>query len=279
MISPIRVEWNLKILINYADSNFKKQQRINSKTGLKIGGFDKVIEYRPEKLGDDFYDKHSSFIKNNKRGAGYWIWKPYIILDTLLKRAKENDYVFYSDSGAMFINSVDYLVEALENSNQDIFITELPLIEYQWTKRECFLKLDCYKDEFVYSNQLQATFLLIKRTNFSINFAKEYYELCSDYSLINDDFDPKINNDLIDHRHDQSVLSLLAKKMGIKPFRDITQYGLRPWQYVSPNREYHIKSYNNSNYPQILSLYRRDDWRKVLIKEKIKNKLGFTLRI
>ena len=28
----------------------------------------------------EFWNRHSTFIENNRRGYGFWIWKPYIIL-------------------------------------------------------------------------------------------------------------------------------------------------------------------------------------------------------
>lgn len=268
----------MKILINYADDNFKKQQKKNTKSGLKLGGFDKVFEYGPDRISKEFNNKHSSFIKNNKKGGGFWIWKPYIILETLLNRSKEGDYIFYSDSGAIFIESIDYLIEDLERSKQEIFLTEIPLLEYQWTKRECFLELDCIENKYLFSNQVQGGFILLKNSKMAIKFLQEYSRFCSNYNLINDDRKLEINPDLIKHRHDQSILSLLAKKWGLKFFRDISQYGVRPWQYIAPNRDYHIKSYNNSNYPQIVSLYRSDNWRKVLIKERVKDLIGCKLR-
>jgi hypothetical protein len=43
--------------------------------------FDKIIGYTDNDLKNDveFWTKHSNFIENNKRGYGYWLWKPYII--------------------------------------------------------------------------------------------------------------------------------------------------------------------------------------------------------
>ncbi|UZJ79341.1 hypothetical protein [Fictibacillus sp. KU28468] len=268
----------MKILINYADENYKNEQKRNSYTGIKNGGFDKVIEFSPEKLDQDFLEQHSSFISNNKRGGGYWIWKPFIILKTLKEVADFGDFIFYCDSGSMFINTIDYLIVELEKSHQDIFLTEIPLIEYQWTKYECFKKLNCLDNKYLYSNQVQSGFILIKKTKSSIEFFEKYISVCVDYSNINDDWNKDINRDLIDHRHDQSILSLLAKKASLELFRDISQYGTRPWQYINPNLDFNIKKYRNSNYPQIVNLYRKDNWYKVLIKERIKDLIGVKLR-
>lgn len=43
--------------------------------------FDKSILYTDKDLKTDqeFWPKHSNFIENNKKGYGYWLWKPYLI--------------------------------------------------------------------------------------------------------------------------------------------------------------------------------------------------------
>lgn len=267
----------LKILINYADSNFAKQQRLNSRTGLNTGSFDKVIEFSPSNIGEEFEREHGEFITNNPRGAGYWLWKPYIILKTL-KKAEDGDYVFYCDAGAVFINSIDYLIEAMENEKQSVFLTQTPLLERQWTKIECFHELDCLGEEYTDTGQAVGGYILLKKDKDAVDFIETYYKLCCKYFLLDDSKRNQQIAEFIDHRHDQSLLSLLAKKRKYNFFRDISQYGIRPFQYIAPGREYSIKSYKNSTYPQILLSYRKDNWMKVYIKEKIKDYLGFKLR-
>jgi hypothetical protein len=269
----------LKILINYADENFKSQQKLNSKSGQKKGGFDQVIEFSPKDLNGEFLEKHSSFMHSNKRGGGYWLWKPYILLKTLVEYTNDGDYVFYCDSGCFFINSIDYLIDVLEKSKQDILLTEIPLLEYQWTKKECFLALNCLDDRILYSNQIQGGYILVKKTKESVSFIEEYLNVCSQYELLDDSKNIDINNNLIDHRHDQSILSLLSKKRGFVFFRDISQYGQRPFQYLTPDRDFIIKRYENSNYPQIICSYRKNKWWLVYLKERIKDKLGFKIKV
>lgn len=269
----------MKILINYADHNFLYQQKLNSKFGKKYGGFDKVIEYGPSKLSTEFKRRHASFISQNQRGAGYWIWKPYIILDALVNYANDGDYIFYCDSGSIFINSVDHLITSMEQERQNIFLTEIPLLEYQWTKKECFDQMNCEGEKYWFSNQVQGTYIMVKKSDMAIRFVKDYLSYCEQYTLLDDSIDINCNSQLIDHRHDQSILSLLAKKENIKLFRDISQYGIRPFQYLSKGRDYLIKSYNNSSYPQITLSFRKERWQKVYLKEKVKDLLGFRLRI
>lgn len=54
--------------------------------------------------------------------------------------------------------------------------------------------------------------------------------------------------DFVDHRHDQSVISLISKKRGIKKFRDPSQYGII--------NHYPKEVEKRSAYPQIIDSHR-----------------------
>ena len=46
----------------------------------------------------EFWGKHGEFMMNNRKGYGYYIWKPYIISKTLSKLEKD-DILLYLDAG------------------------------------------------------------------------------------------------------------------------------------------------------------------------------------
>ena len=62
--------------------------------------FDSITGYTDKDIKSDevFWNKHKNFIINNKRGYGYWIWKPYLILKKL-KEINDNDILLYLDCG------------------------------------------------------------------------------------------------------------------------------------------------------------------------------------
>lgn len=260
------------IAINYADENFVKAQRFNTKSAYKKGKVDKVIEYSPDDIDNDFYTKNKKILRE-KRGGGYWLWKPYFIMKTL-ENSNDGDYIFYCDSGAYYIDKVKYLIDDLEKSNQSIMAFELPLIEKQWTKAELLKKMHCDYDEFKESNQAIGGYILIKVNDESKEFFRQYLKLCCNFDLINDEYIESDQLDsFIDHRHDQSIFSLLCKKYNLELFRDPSQYGVRPWEYMGSGREFNVKTYNNSNYPQIIVSQRTANLKSFIIKEFIKNKL------
>lgn len=255
------------ISINYADDNFREAQKFNTKTAYNKGKVDKVIEYSPNDIDPEFFKKNANIL-SKKKGGGYWLWKPYIIYKTL-EQMKDGDYLFYCDSGAAYINKVKYLIDVLEASRQYIMSYELPLIEEQWTQEETFNHMKCNDDKYRKSNQRLATYMLIKVNESSKNFIKEYLTLCQDEEILIDKFSQE-NDKLIQHRHDQSIFSLLCKKNNIDPFRDPSQYGIRPWEYLDSGREYRPMKYKNSTYPQVIVSFRKENPERFIIKDKIK---------
>jgi hypothetical protein len=65
---------------NYIDA----ANRISNQA-KKLNIFDTINIYTGDDLkkDNDFWDKHGTFIENNKIGYGYWIWKPYLIYKTI----------------------------------------------------------------------------------------------------------------------------------------------------------------------------------------------------
>ena len=86
--------------ITFANSKFMNTSRI-IKQAKESKMFDDIISKNELDI-KEFINKHSKFIKNNPRGYGFWIWKPKIILDTILKLT-ENDILVYADAG-VYIN-------------------------------------------------------------------------------------------------------------------------------------------------------------------------------
>jgi hypothetical protein len=216
---------NKKYYINYADAKFSKQQKFSLNMAKKNGRFNSVKGYFYNDIDRKFYSSNKKIL-DMPRGAGYWLWKPYFIKKKL-SEINNGDYLFYSDSGAFFLSSVDILIEELEKHNQDIMCFELSSIESQYTKKELFLKMGCDDEYYKTSNQIMSTFHLIRKTSFSIKFYNNFLKYCCDEVNLTDKHDKSVkqSDDFIEHRHDQSILSLLYKKNNLRPFKDPTQFG------------------------------------------------------
>jgi len=264
-----------KILINYANDAFKKAQKLNSKTGLEVGGFDRVIEYSPKDIDRKFYEKNKHIL-TQLRGGGYWLWKPYIILKTLMRKdIKKGDYIFYSDSGAYFINKIDYLAPLFKKYGQDIipFTTKNSPKEKIWTKRDAFILMDCDSKRYTDTPQIGGGFIFLRKSKQAITFFKDFLDYAQKDNLLTDS-QSRLGKDykgFKENRHDQSIFSLLTKKHNLRLFR-------QPWQVG--NKE--IKFWGDT-YPQILVSTRKNN-RSLFEKVKYqkacsKNERDFILKI
>jgi len=190
-----------------------------------FGNFDHVLSYKQSDIETDFAEKHKKIL-SNEIGGGYWLWKPYFILKTL-QMMDYGDYLFYSDSGAFFYRKVDHLIENLNKSGQDIMGFEALDIEYQCTKAELFENMMCDDDNYRNSNHIIASYMLIKKTQKTLEFFKEFLYYCSFEDNISEKCNIAIQkDDLLKHVHDESIFSLLYKKYQYRPFRNVSQFGI-----------------------------------------------------
>jgi hypothetical protein len=222
-----------KYFITFSDQNFLKQSRRAIFMAKKFGKFDFAKSFSKFDIDDQFYQKNKKIL-DQKRGAGYWLWKPYFI-QKVLAELNFGDFLFYSDSGAIFLKNINNLIIELEKNNQDIMGFELPLIEEQWTKKELLINLDCENDDKISkTNQILASYILIKKTEFSFHFFNQLLELSKNEINITDITSNSIKQSeyFIEHRHDQSIFSILYKKNNLRSFIDPSQYGNSPNLYV-----------------------------------------------
>ena len=251
----------MKIFINFANKKFASQQKLALKTARIFGGFDKVIGYTPENIDDDFWVKNEQILSQPK-GAGLWLWKPYFIYKTLME-AKEGDYIFYLDSGYFFTHSVNYLVDVLEKSDQEIMSFQTYYPEEQWTKKSLFERMGCKGEEFEKTNQFMATMCLLKNSDRARRFVQEWLLLACDYANISDAENGDGGMEFVEHRHDQSIYSLLCKREGLSSFKAPYIFAELGAAYAVMKKTslvydckltFNFGSFANSNYPVMLQV-------------------------
>jgi hypothetical protein len=267
----------LKVIaaVTYSTKQFEKSRKLNVKSASCLGKADHIFEFTQDDIDENFKEKNKKILSYS-RGAGLWLWKPYVI-NKALSLIKEGDYLIYSEAASVFIKPVKLLVDALEASGQDLMVYDLPLVSEQWTKRETFISLKCENKGFEAKNQISASFILLKKSPFSVKLIAEYLNNCCDEVAISSiQFNPDIKNSdiFLAHREDQSIFSLLCMKYSLKTFRDPSQFGLRPWEYILSGKViYKPVKYENSSYPAIFLHTRKKINLVSLLKELIKRGL------
>lgn len=193
----------------------------------------------------DFWNKHSVFVEKSSRFYGYCIWKPYLIFKSL-EKINNGDILLYSDAGCEWNISgkkrLEEYFNLINSDNNDILCFQLNHIEKSWNKMDLIDYLHSYN--VLNTKQIMATIFILKKTEKTINFIKEWYETSCNYHFIDDSISNLQNDpDFKEHRHDQSIFSLLCKKYGGKILDDETYHW--PWDIKENYINYPILSSRN----------------------------------
>jgi len=173
------------------------------------------------KQNNEFWKHHSSFIKKNKRGFGYWIWKPYIILNTI-RNMKDGDILMYLDSGCEIggeiKNNIPKFFEIVKN--EKIICSKNNCKIKHYTKMDLLIYLNMYEDNIINNHMYQGGTILLYVCYETRKFIKKWYKTCCNYNLIDDSksISPNLPN-FNEHRHDQSVFTLLLRKYNLNSKR------------------------------------------------------------
>ena len=176
------------------------------------------------KLDKEFWNKHKMFITTNKRGYGYWLWKSYIIKKTM-KLMSEGDILLYLDCGCEIdIRKKPKMIELFDIVKKDYIVGSQTCNEQGWNKMDLLLHLDMNKPQYLITKQRQGgtnMFILNTQTK---QLVDEWYSISCNYHMIDDS--PSIAPNLPcfkEHRHDQSIFSLLTKKYNIYSDHNISE--------------------------------------------------------
>ena len=204
------------VTISYGDSKYEKQLEFNGKSAFEFAKADEFYGYTPNDIDEDF-KKKNEYILSKGRGNGYWLWKPYFLYKTLTEKLNYGDFLIYSDAAIIYVDLAQKLVDFLNEKNVDMYLHRLPHLERQYTKRDAFILLGVDAPFYAETGQFNAAFQIYRKTKFTEFFLKEYLYYAQDKRIITDDGNEMgVDNyeGFRDHRHDQSILSLLTKKYG-----------------------------------------------------------------
>ena len=238
----------MNVLINYASPSFAAVRRLNSDTAIRMGGFDRVVEYSPDDLDAEFRHRNDHIL-GQALGAGYWLWKPYIIERTL-QSLRDEDFLFYSDAGSFFTGSVAPLVAVMQRTQQDVIAFRLKRgLEAEHTKRDAFVLLDCDESRYADTPQVESGYSLWRKTPFSMMLVAEWLHYAEDERIVTDAPNrcglPNLPG-FREHRWEQSIWSLLCKKHGVALHR-------QPWRPAADHDGFPHSTYPDFMVPRMRS--------------------------
>ncbi len=215
-----KLENSKKYFINFSHNGFYQSQQHALESAKKFGF--ETIGYTMKDIDEQFRLKNSQILSQPK-GAGYWLWKPYIILKTL-ERMNDGDYLIYMDSGAFFIKSPNDYLRMINHKGVLAFSMSFHK-QSTWCKKDCFEHIFGNQNDFHDLSQILASYVFIKKTDTSVEFVKKWLEVCQLQNIIDDSESISPNyTDFKEHRHDQAIYSLLVYKYDIMYIPDISQW-------------------------------------------------------
>ncbi len=196
-------------LISYAfgDDVFFQNQNALMESAINKG-IDGVFNYNHEHLDPAFVAKNQH-IFDQSVGAGYWLWKPWIIQDTL-KRIPEDAILIYADSGIVFKRPLTPLLEAAKEHG--IILIEHPIFSREAESQNATLTgLGCTSEECRQGRNVIAGFMLIKNNAANRAFVKKWLDACQNPKYLIDQPGTQPESDaFVKHKHDQSILGIMA---------------------------------------------------------------------
>ena len=201
-------------LITYGDRNYARSKWVLAQEAAQFG-FSNIHTRGPETLPAEFVRAHAGFFERNGKGGGFWLWKPFIV-NELLSLINEGDFLFYADAGcAINLNGKKRFIHWLDICDQQrcVAFQMHGLPERHWTKMSVARHMNCDTAHIMDSGQLVATVFGLKKCRFTVELVREWLDICALEWTIDDSIQ-EIENDpaFREHRHDQSVFSLLRKR-------------------------------------------------------------------
>jgi len=237
--------------VSYATPNFSQAAKLLRKSARRYG-LDSHLYTPDHPVLLDLGRKYPS-IMTARRGAGYWLWKPFIIMD-MLNRVPDGTPVLYTDAALTFIANPGPLIALSQQHPVSLFKMSGPMLQSVWTKRDCFVEMDADAEEFWSLPQLTASLQLYRAGPEARSFLSMLAAAMASEVRLTDMANvhglPNLPG-FVDHRHDQSVLTILARQQGAAIFREPSQFWNDPsappsetpfgqivYQHRSRNRSY-----------------------------------------
>lgn len=208
-----------------------------------------LVTHRPEfrRLNSWFWDHKATGVnigRPDTRGFGWFIWKPYIMLDALSRLEDEDDVVLFTDADTFPISRLSRVFEIARADGVMLFAAE-NCDHRRWCKRDCFVVMG--QDRSPYTDpgtqHAVARFYAFRRGDRQARqFLAEWLTYCCnplantfDVSVLAPEY-PGFQ----EHRCEQAILTNLAHRYGYKLWREACEAG-------------EVTNRDRDQYPQLFS--------------------------
>jgi hypothetical protein len=208
-------------LVTFATGNCVTGQTKLNESAQKHGILSENIHsYNHDDLFNSQFVKNNQHVFKEKKGVGYWAWKPFFILD-VMKNIPFGDSIVYHDSGRPcynweFTQSIDDSVRHVCEHYQGVGIVFGPFNHGTWTKHDCLEMMGCLDKRYTNHNQASATWGIWQKNVLSITILNEWLKWATHPSrIVTDDASVMCQETakFKHNRHDQSILTNILLKL------------------------------------------------------------------
>lgn len=203
--------------VTYGDESFARSRaRLANEAASYPGVFQHIFPLNRSSF-DPRWASANKALLGEKRGGGYWVWKPHLLLRVLEEQMADGDVLLYADAGCTFVaDPTPYLRLASEHG---LVLFRNRHAMWTWTKGYTFAALGMSMEEWGEDTQLAGGIIALQKRPWVQAFLREWMRVMTeDPRTVNDVDTAKVapnHASFKQHRHDQAVLSLLAYKHGV----------------------------------------------------------------
>lgn len=204
-----------KVLLTFGDGgeNYVAARKRVATEARQTGCFDAVYDCGWEDVPAEAVQ---SPLRQYKRGCGYWIWKPFIVLRHLEQLA-DGDILVWSDCGNVLYRSRQWKKFFKRMELSDIICRRIPSCAFLWHRKEL---LEAFTGKIDRTQGIKMCYdfetgqIFFKKSAFVMRFVREWRDIMFAHpEFVQDPLtDAEKSAQLptfIDNRHDQSVFTML----------------------------------------------------------------------
>lgn len=205
--------------VSYAARRFASREEEVTREARQSAYFQSFVCHTEDSVEPTFKERHRG-VWQGAPGAGYWIWKPHILLKEL-RALRDNDVLVYFDSGCSLCvtdaarQRFGEYVEMVRDHWTGFLRFELSHLEKDFTNSRTFdffgKKFGADMTALGDTKQLVGGILVLRKTAFVEEFFSTLLSILEEDELLLSDAYTRPGEQ---HRHDQSLSSMLYKVLG-----------------------------------------------------------------
>lgn len=214
------------VFVTFGTPNFS-QARERYLRSLARFGYSNVRAFEQDSAPVTKARAENPEVFSHARGYGYWLWKPYII-EAAMADAAPGARIFYTDIAMEMVGSPARLFEIAGDREVCTFRVGGGLRQRYYTKRDAFVLLDADGPEYWDDEMINGGFLLLRNASRAQRFVQDWKTAMRDFRLLSDAPNTQSLENLHEfrtHRHDQSIMSILATRHKLPILADPSQWG------------------------------------------------------